>query len=146
MLIAVNPCKLRMRIVVSQPKGGNSLRSVLWIAGLAYFALPGGRVLQEMRGQETPGQETRGRERDASDAKLAAITQRGRALAEYDAAVWHAADVAQAANPKTVEGQHSLARKENGKWTVVFGVLSADKSKFLITYEAEQFVNGRNSP
>ena len=125
------------------------LRGTLWFAGLfAWFVLAGGWPLEEMLGQEMLGQETRGpetpgREREGSDAKLAAITQRGRALAEYDAAVWHAEDVAQAANPKTVEGQHSLARKENGKWTVVFGVLSADKSKFVITYEAEQLVNGK---
>jgi hypothetical protein len=76
--------------------------------------------------------------RSGSEVELAAITERGRALAEYDAAIWHATDAAQTANPKTVEGQHSLARRENGRWTVVFGTLSADKSKFLIRYEASQ--------
>jgi hypothetical protein len=73
-----------------------------------------------------------------SAAELAAITERGRALAEYDAAAWHATDAVQTANPKTTDGQHYLARKENGRWTVVFGALNAEKSKFLIGYEAEQ--------
>jgi hypothetical protein len=76
--------------------------------------------------------------RGVAEAELAAITERGRALAEYDQAAWHATDAVQTANPKTVEGQHYLARKENGKWTVVFGALNAGKSKFLIGYEATE--------
>jgi hypothetical protein len=75
-----------------------------------------------------------------SDAELAAITARGRELAEYDAAAWHATDAVQTANPKTIEGQHYLAKKENGSWSVVFGALHADKSKFLMAYEAQQLV------
>lgn len=79
-------------------------------------------------------------ERDAhpSDADLAAITERGRALAAYDQAAWHATDAVQMANPKTAQGQHYLARLKNQKWTVVFGYLNADKTKFLINYEATQ--------
>jgi hypothetical protein len=73
-----------------------------------------------------------------SDRELAEISQRGRGLAEYDQAAWHATDALQTANPRTVEGQHYIARKENERWTVVFGVLNADKSKFLVDYEAEQ--------
>jgi len=73
-----------------------------------------------------------------SSAELQAITERGRALAEYDQAAWHATDAMQTANPKTVEGQHYIAKKENERWTVVFGALNADKSKFFISYEAEQ--------
>ncbi len=70
--------------------------------------------------------------------ELAAITERGRALYEYDQAAWHATDMVQTANPKTIDGQHCLAKKENGRWTVVFGALNSDKSKFLISYQAEQ--------
>jgi hypothetical protein len=77
------------------------------------------------------------------EKELAGITERGRALAEYDAAVWHATDAVQAANPKTVEGQRSIAKKENGKWIVVFGAFNADKSKFLISYEAIQLEKSR---
>jgi hypothetical protein len=73
-----------------------------------------------------------------SSAELQAITERGRALAEYDQAAWHAMDAVQTANPRTVEGQHYIAKKENERWTVVFGALNADKSEFLISYEAEQ--------
>ena len=70
--------------------------------------------------------------------ELAAISERGRVLEEYDQAAWHATDLVQTANPRTIDGQHYLARKENGRWTVVFGALNGDKSKFLISYEAEQ--------
>jgi hypothetical protein len=73
-----------------------------------------------------------------SDAELAAITERGRALAACDRAVWHATDAVQMANPKTAQGQHYLAHFENERWTVVFGYLNPDKTKFLITYEAAQ--------
>ena len=73
-----------------------------------------------------------------TDAELAAITERGRALEDYDQAAWHATDAVQTANPTTVAGQHYLARKENGKWTVAFGALNADKSKLLIAYEATE--------
>jgi len=73
-----------------------------------------------------------------SDAELIAITERGRALAAYDQAAWHATDAVQTANPKTTEGQHYLARFANERWTVVFGYLDSDKTKFLITYEAAQ--------
>jgi hypothetical protein len=78
-----------------------------------------------------------------TETELAAITERGRALAEYDAAAWHASDAVQTANPKTTEGQQYLAKKENGRWTVVFGTLNADKTKFLIGYEATQLENPR---
>ena len=75
-----------------------------------------------------------------SIAELAEITERGRALAEYDQAAWHATDAVQTANPKTTEGQHYIAKKENKRWTVVFGALNLDKSKFFISYGAEQLV------
>jgi hypothetical protein len=70
--------------------------------------------------------------------ELMAITERGIALNEYDQAAWHATDAVQTANPKTVEGQRYIAKKENGRWTVVFGKLSADKSLFQIYYEVAQ--------
>ena len=71
-------------------------------------------------------------------AQLTEITQRGIALNEYDQAAWHASDAVQTANPKTTEGQRYIARKENGKWIVVFGKLNADKSLFQIYYEVVQ--------
>src|SRR5215471_18800496 len=69
---------------------------------------------------------------------LAAITARGRLLNEYDQASWHASDAVQMANPKNVEGQRYIAKKENGKWTVVFGKLNEDRNQFEISYEADE--------
>lgn len=69
---------------------------------------------------------------------LAAITERGRLLYEYDQAAWHASDAVQMANPKNVEGQRYIAKKENGKWQVVFGKLNEDRSRFRISYEADE--------
>lgn len=71
-----------------------------------------------------------------TDEDLAEITDRGRLLYEYDQAAWHASDAVQMANPKNVEGQRYIAKKENGKWTVVFGKLNEDHSRFGIAYEA----------
>ena len=73
-----------------------------------------------------------------TEEELSAITERGRLLNEYDQAAWHATDVVQMANPKTVEGQRYIAKKENGKWKVVFGKLNQDRSRFDISYEANQ--------
>lgn len=70
--------------------------------------------------------------------ELAAITERGRLLYEYDQAAWHASDAVQMANPKNAEGQRYIAKKENGKWTVVFGKLNEDRSRFGISYEADE--------
>jgi hypothetical protein len=70
--------------------------------------------------------------------ELAAITARGRLLYEYDQAAWHATDAVQMANPKAAEGQRYIAKKENGKWIVVFGKLNDDRSLFDISYEADE--------
>jgi len=69
---------------------------------------------------------------------LAAITERGRLIYEYDQAAWHAGDAVQMANPKNVEGQRYIAKKEAGKWTVIFGKLNADHSRFGISYQADE--------
>jgi hypothetical protein len=68
--------------------------------------------------------------------ELRAVTERGRMLYEYDQAAWHASDAVQTANPRTTEGQLSIARKLNDKWTVVFGKLHEDR--FAIDYEADE--------
>jgi hypothetical protein len=87
-----------------------------------------------------------------SEADLARITERGRTLAEYDRAAWHAADAVQMANPKTTEGQRSVAAKEGGRWRVVFGSLDAAGTRFLVRYEAvargsrEEFIATRVEP
>lgn len=73
-----------------------------------------------------------------TNEELAAIGERGRLLYEYDQAAWHASDAVQMANPKNIEGQRYIAKKENGKWVVVFGRLNEDHSRFVITYEADE--------
>lgn len=70
--------------------------------------------------------------------ELDAITERGRMLYEYDQAAWHASDAVQTANPKTMEGQRYIAKKENGTWRVLFGKLNEERSRFLIRCEAVQ--------
>jgi hypothetical protein len=99
---------------------------IAWVASLlaAVLAVAAGLFAQNLR--------------LATETELAAITERGRALAEYDQAAWHATDAVQMTNPKTAEGQHYIAKRENGRWIVAFGVLNGDRSKFLVGYEAEQ--------
>ncbi|MBA0086577.1 MAG: hypothetical protein HRJ53_16475, partial [Acidobacteria bacterium Pan2503] len=76
--------------------------------------------------------------RPPTEDELRAVTERGRMLYEYDQAAWHASDAVQTANPRTAEGQLSIARKLNDKWMVVFGKLQEDRSRFAITYEADE--------
>ena len=70
--------------------------------------------------------------------ELAAISERGRMLYEYDQAAWHATDAVEMANPKTIEGLRSIARKRNDKWMVVFGKLNEERNRFGISYEANE--------
>jgi hypothetical protein len=50
--------------------------------------------------------------------------------------MWHATDAVQMANPKTAQGQSAIGRLEDGRWRVVYGALNAERTKFLISYEA----------
>jgi hypothetical protein len=69
---------------------------------------------------------------------LAAITARGRLLAEYDIAASYSTDAVQAKNPDEGSVSRYIARKIDGKWTVAYGRFSPGGSKFLIVYEAKQ--------
>jgi hypothetical protein len=73
-----------------------------------------------------------------SDSELAAITARGRMLAEYDFASWHATDAVVALKPAQGVVARYIARKTDGRWVVVFGKLNETKDDFLIAYEATQ--------
>jgi hypothetical protein len=87
-----------------------------------------------------------------SDQELAAITQRGTMLAGYDQAAWHAADALELAQPAAGKIQRYIARQTATGWTVDFGRLSPDGTKFLTAYEAIQtdapthFAVGRFDP
>ncbi len=76
-----------------------------------------------------------------SDAELRGITDRGRMLAEYDAAAWHASDAVMALKPDTKNLGRYIAKKTDAGWSVVFGQLNETKDKFLIAYEATQGAN-----
>jgi len=73
-----------------------------------------------------------------SKAELEAITQRGRDLAGYDAAAWHASDAVTAKKPKPESMTGYIARKTGKGWVVAFGRLDEEKTKYLIAYEATQ--------
>ena len=74
----------------------------------------------------------------SSDAELAAITERGVLLAEYDTAAWQATHAVKTAHP--VEGRvgRYIARKTEAGWVVDFGRLDKTEIKFLVAYEAVQ--------
>lgn len=80
------------------------------------------------------------------------ITERGRMLAEYDAAAWHSTDAVKALKPEEGKGGHYVAQKVDAKWVVVYGRLNETRDKFLITYEAtaaktpEQFTVEKYDP
>jgi len=71
-----------------------------------------------------------------SKAELAEITERGRQLAEYDVAAWHATDAVLAMKPEKGSFARYLAKKVDNGWTVAFGRFNEKRDKFLIVYEA----------
>jgi hypothetical protein len=73
-----------------------------------------------------------------SSAELAAITARGRMLAEYDAAAWQATDAVMATHPKSEPSGRYIGHKTEAGWVVDFGYLNGDGDKFLVNYEATQ--------
>jgi hypothetical protein len=78
--------------------------------------------------------------------ELDAITARGRLLAEYDRAAWHATDAVLALHPDENLVRGYLARRRaDGLWEVVFGRLDAQASAFQIAYRAVQRSAGDTS-
>jgi hypothetical protein len=73
-----------------------------------------------------------------TEKALKAITERGRDLAGYDAAAWHASDAIQAKNPKEGSVVRYIAQKTAKGWVVAFGRLDEKQQKFLIAYWATQ--------
>ena len=73
-----------------------------------------------------------------SAAELAAITERGRLLAEYDAAAGRATDAVLATHPKERSSNRYIARETEVGWVVDFGRLNETGDKFLIAHEAVQ--------
>ena len=73
-----------------------------------------------------------------SNAELAAITERGRVLEEYDVAAGSATDAMVALKPDASAAPYFIARKTGKAWEVVFGKLNPTRDKFLIVYKASQ--------
>jgi len=73
-----------------------------------------------------------------SKEELAAITARGRELAEYDAAAWRASDAVQALKPREGSIQQYIAKKTDRGWVVSFGRQDPKEGRFLAHYEATQ--------
>lgn len=73
-----------------------------------------------------------------TSTELAAITGRGRLLAEYDAAAWHATDAMLATHPKEGASNRYIAHKTDAGWVVDFGKLNTTGDKFLVVSEAIQ--------
>jgi hypothetical protein len=71
--------------------------------------------------------------------ELDAITSRGRLLAEYDQASWHATDAIMELRPdQNLIGGYLARRRADGLWEVVFGRLDADNKQYLIAFRAVQ--------
>src|SRR5215475_6527212 len=79
-----------------------------------------------------------GKKKPEPDPILPDVTARGRALYEYDQAAWHATDVVQTLHPPRELLGRYIARKSEGRWTVVFGHLNDKRDAFLVTYEASE--------
>jgi len=73
-----------------------------------------------------------------SSAELAAITARGRMLAEYDTAAWQATDAVLATHPKSEPSGRYIGHKTDAGWVVDFGYLNEAGDKFVVNYEVAQ--------
>lgn len=73
-----------------------------------------------------------------TDSELAAVSARGRMLAEYDVASWHSTDAVIALKPAQGAVTRYIARKTDIGWVVAFGRFNETKDAFLIVYEATQ--------
>jgi hypothetical protein len=73
-----------------------------------------------------------------SKSDLAAVTMRGRMLAEYDAAVSEAYDVLRPLSPTKELVTRYIARKTDNGWVVDFGRVNDARDSFLVAYVATQ--------
>jgi hypothetical protein len=73
-----------------------------------------------------------------SSSELEAISARGKLLAAYDVAAWHASDAVQALPAEKARIGRYIARQSGDGWKVGFGKLNEAQDKFLLAYEANQ--------
>lgn len=73
-----------------------------------------------------------------SATELAEITARGRLLAAYDSAAWHATDAVEAMHPAQGSFHKYIGKRTPTGWVVIFGRFGDAGDKFLVAYEATQ--------
>jgi len=78
------------------------------------------------------------RKEPPTKAELAAITERGKMLAEYDTAAWHSTDAVAAHKPTEGSVTSYVAKKTGAGWSVVYGRLNEKRDRYLVVYEAAQ--------
>jgi len=72
-----------------------------------------------------------------ADSVLDAVTARGRALAAYDQAAWHATDAVLALKPDLTAANTMLALQQpDGHWVVHFARLNAAQDSLVLVFEA----------
>jgi hypothetical protein len=100
-------------------------RPAVLLAALGALAAPSARA----QGHSVP-----------SDTLLAGVTARGRALADYDHAAWHATDAILAGRSATelaaVANTMLAVQNPGGAWTVLWGRLSAAMDSFYVVFDA----------
>jgi len=69
-----------------------------------------------------------------SECDLAATTESGRSMEEYDVASWHATDAFLAMKPAEGSTRYYFAKKGDPGWTVVFGKFNEARDRFLVVY------------
>src|ERR1700690_3115545 len=77
-------------------------------------------------------------DKNGNKVVMADVTERGRALYEYDEAAWHATDAVKATKPSEESVGRYIGRKTDTGWEVVFGHLNATGDRFLVAYKASQ--------
>lgn len=80
-------------------------------------------------------EESRVRDKPADTAELAQITTRGKAIAAYDNAAWHATDTVQALHPPDSEVGVYIGAPTSEGLVMGFGHLNEGGTKFLLAYE-----------
>jgi hypothetical protein len=77
-------------------------------------------------------------DRVPTPADLAAVTQRGRSLAEYDIAIKSGGDVIRDLAPDNSKSRYYIASKTEAGWQVVAGSFNSAHSQFLEAFQARQ--------
>lgn len=69
---------------------------------------------------------------------LAGVTERGKAIYEYDQAAWHGTDAIMALHPERNGLTNYICVKGSSGWSVLFGGWNSERKALLFLYEAKQ--------